>query len=232
VKTPTPEQARDALAAAEAEKTEAEQLAQALAEKVRAGDDTVTPKDLTAARELAEFADLRIAAAHRKLDAAAEQDRHQRAEQIAAEARALAEQEDADEFAVKMRAAVDALVDLYAAAGARRERILGMAERVKRIGAELEAAGIAPAHEVSKRYGVAADYDSVSCYRPRTIPCVGITPALAVAAAVGLAVGPDNGVQAAVADQVTYLSGKVDNVFAQVPAVRAEFAQAKGGEAA
>ncbi|WP_409473119.1 hypothetical protein [Streptomyces sp. HC307] len=222
--SPTPEQARAALAVAEAEKTEAEELAAALADKVRAGDDSVTPKDLTAARELAEFADLRITAARRKLAAAEDADRHARAEAVATEVRALVEQEDSAEFAAKMRAAVDALAALYHTTAARRQRIQGMAERVNRIGAELEIAGVAPAHEVGKRYGVAADLDSVSCYRPRAIPCVGITPALAIAAAVGLAVGPDNGDQAAVSNQVEYLSVKVDDVLRQVPAVRAEFA--------
>ncbi|MFF4347845.1 hypothetical protein [Streptomyces sp. NPDC001530] len=225
MKTPTPEQARDALAAAEAEKTEAEELAAALADKVRAGDDTVTPKDLTAARELADFADLRITAARRKMAAAEDADRHARAEQVAAEVGALVEQEDSAELAAKMRAAVDALADLYAATAARRERILGMTERVKRIGAELELAGVAPAHEVGKRYGVAADHDTVWRYQPQPVACVGITPALAVAAAIGLAV-PNAVDQAAVSEKVEYLSSKAEDVLRQVPAVRAEFALA------
>lgn len=223
MKTPTPEQARDALAAAEAEKTEAEELAAALADKVRAGDDTVTPKDLTAARELAEFADLRITAARRKLAAAEESDRHARAEQVAAEARALVDQEDAAEIAAKMRAAADALADLYAATAARRERVLHMSSRVRSVAAELEAAGVDSPREMRKRYGLAADHDSVSVYQPSQMGCVGVTPALAVAAAVGLAV-PNNGAQAEVSEQMGYLSSRVETMLRQVPAVGAAFA--------
>ncbi|MGW9031008.1 hypothetical protein ACWGQ5_44530 [Streptomyces sp. NPDC055722] len=220
---PTPTDARQALAAALAEKTEAEQLAAALAEKIRNGDDTGKPADLATARDLAEFADLRITAAERKLNQATEADRHQRAEEVAAEVRALVEQEDSAELAAKMRAAVDALADLYAATAARRQRIIGMAERVRRIGDELELAEVAPAHEVGKRHGVAADHDTVWSCRPQSVACVGITPTLAVAAAIGLAV-PDTGDQSAVSEQFTYLSSKADEVLRKVPAVRAEFA--------
>ncbi|MEU0832307.1 hypothetical protein [Streptomyces sp. NPDC005969] len=221
MKTPTPEQARDALAAAEAEKTEAEELAAALTEKVRAGDESVQPADLSAARELADFAELRVAAARRKLSAAEDADRHARAEAVAAEARALVEQEDTDDIAAKMRAAVDALADLCATTAARRERIGHIAAKVRQVAADLDRAGLDSAHELPKRYGIAVSYDdSVSVYKPKMLGACPVSPALALAAAVGLAV-PDNGKQAEIAEQMTYLSARVEAMLNQVPAVRA-----------
>ncbi|MEU2115215.1 hypothetical protein ABZ567_06080 [Streptomyces sp. NPDC016459] len=72
-----------------------------------------------------------------------------------------------------------------------------------------------------RRYGIAASHDSVSVYKPeRLAGCVGVSPALAVAAAIGLAVR-DNGDQAKISDQMTYLSSRVDTLLTQVPAVRA-----------
>ncbi|MFE7237916.1 hypothetical protein [Streptomyces sp. NPDC057580] len=222
MKTPTPEQARDALAAAEAEKTEAEELAAAVAEKVRAGDDTVTPKDLTAARELAEFADLRITAARRKLATAEEADRHARAEAVAADVRALVENDDPDDIAAKTAAAVDALAALHAATEARRLRVLEMAGRVHPIANELEVAGFHPVTELRKRYAIGADHDSVAIYNPEPLGTVAVAPALAIAAAVGIAVR-DNGEQAKISDQMSYLSSRVEAFVRQVPALRAIF---------
>ncbi|MGC5007451.1 hypothetical protein [Streptomyces sp. DT203] len=220
--TPTTEQARAALATAEAEKTEAEELAAALADKVRAGDDTVKPKDITAARELAEFADLRITAARRKLAAAEEADRHARAEAVAADVRALVEDDDPDDIAAKVTAAVDAIKAVYAVTEARRLRVLEMAGRVRSLANELEVAGFHPVTELRKRYAIGADHDSVAIHNPEPLGTVGVTPALAVAAAVGMAVR-DSGEQAKISDQMSYLSSRVEAFVAQVPALRAVF---------
>lgn len=56
------------VATAEAEAREARQLVDALQEKVRAGDDTVSPEQIATARELGEFARLRADAAARKAE--------------------------------------------------------------------------------------------------------------------------------------------------------------------
>jgi hypothetical protein len=220
--TPTTEQARDALATAETEKTEAEELAAALADKVRAGDDSVKPKDITAARELAEFADLRITAARRKLAAAEEAERHARAEAVAADVRDLLNNEDPDDIAAKVTAAVEAVAALHSATEARRLRVLEMSGRVRFIANELEVAGFHPVTELQKRYGISADHDSVAICEPEPIGTVGVTPALAIAAVVGMAVR-DNGEQAKISEQMSYLSSRVETFVAQVPALRAIF---------
>ncbi|MGI5512749.1 hypothetical protein [Streptomyces sp. CA-106131] len=222
MKTLTTEQARAVLATAEAEKTEAEELAAALADKVRAGDDTVKPKDLTAARELAEFADLRITAARRKLAAAEEADRHARAEAVAADVRDLVENDDPDDIAAKVAAAVEANRALYEATEARRVRVLGMAGRVQSLAGELEAAGFHPVTDMRTRYAITADHDSVSIYNPEPLGTVGVTGALAVAAVVGMAVR-DSGEQARISEQMSYLSSRVETFVRQVPALRAVF---------
>lgn len=58
------------VAAAEQEAAEAEQLAAALEERVREGDDSVTPDQIASARELGRFARLRTEATRRKAERA------------------------------------------------------------------------------------------------------------------------------------------------------------------
>ncbi|MBT2397228.1 hypothetical protein [Streptomyces sp. ISL-100] len=184
MKTQTPEQAREQLAAAEAEKSEAEQLAAALAEKVRSGDESVQPKDLTAARELAEFADLRISAARRKLDAAAEQDRHQRAELVTADARALVETDDPAELVAAVRAVADAAGILARLAHTRRDRIAAMGDSLVQVETELAAAGIDPG-EIRHRYGVRGGREAVILYDP-LLRVRSVRPGYVLAAALAL----------------------------------------------
>ncbi|WP_406321916.1 hypothetical protein [Streptomyces sp. NBC_01637] len=218
--TPSTEQARAALATAEAEKTEAEELAAALADKVRAGDDTVTPKDLTAARELAEFAELRITAAHRKLGAAEEADRTARAEEVAKDVRRLVEQDDA-EFAAKLRNAVDANFELHAAAVDRRDRIADMGMRAAYVVDEHVRHG-GTVEEAVQRYGVNGSRTDVFSYRPTRLGVHATEPGNVLAAALALAL-PDHHAEAAVRECLTNLPTRVATVFGEIPAAREAF---------
>ncbi|MFE3635816.1 hypothetical protein [Streptomyces sp. NPDC059168] len=77
-------EAAPAVAQAEQEASEAEQLLAALEERVRDGDKNVTAQQLADARELGRFATLRAEAARRKADsAAAKEAERQRADRLA-----------------------------------------------------------------------------------------------------------------------------------------------------
>ncbi|MGW0632102.1 hypothetical protein [Streptomyces sp. NPDC002758] len=200
---------------------EAEAVAAELRAAVENGDDTVTPAALAEAEQAGVFARLRIKAAKKRAANQAEADRHARAEAVAADVRDLVENDDPDDIAAKVTAAVDAIAALYAATEARR-RVLEMAGRVHPIANELEVAGFHPVTELRKRYAIAADHDSVAIYNPEPLGTVGVAPALAVAAVVGMAVR-DSGEQAKISDQMSYLSSRVETFVAQVPALRAIF---------
>lgn len=75
--------------AAQQEVREAEQLLTALEERVRAGDPGVKPRELRDAREVVDFARLRVEAAERRAEKQRTQARHALYEQLGADARAL-----------------------------------------------------------------------------------------------------------------------------------------------
>jgi hypothetical protein len=131
----------DEVTAAEQEAAEAEQLLDALEERVRDGDEEITPQQLANARELGRFARLRAEAARRKAErAAAKRAEQQRAEQIAA-ARKLVEQ-DAQRAPIGALAArvLDDIRELVAAVD-RHDKAVATAARM------LRAAGCGPMHE-------------------------------------------------------------------------------------
>ena len=136
--TTTPADARTALADAEREQREAEALADALAEKARDGDPDVTPGQLGEAKQLAEFADLRIEAARRKLADAEAADRDARARHAAAEARDIATDDDPRELAPLVQAVADAVAALTEAIAARNARISVAYKALRSVAAELD----------------------------------------------------------------------------------------------
>jgi hypothetical protein len=222
---PIPADARQALDAALAEKTEAEQLAAALAEQIRNGDDTVKPADLAAARDLAEFADLRITAAERKLNQAAEADRHARAEQVAADVRTLADTDDPGQMVTAVRAVADAVAGLAALATARAARVEELRRAVEAIDAELsEASPSARMHIMRSEYGVTAGHNAhaatmVAAYRPERQAVAAVPVADLVAAAVALGLPePLPGIMSKVSEafQADAATGRV---FVGIPAV-------------
>ncbi|MGY3202667.1 hypothetical protein [Streptomyces sp. TE5632] len=103
---------------AEAEAREADDLLAALEERVRDGDDKVTPQQLTEQRELGRFARLRAEAARRKAERTAAAAKEKRRQTLTADALALAE-ERADRAPV---------VDAYERARAALVDVLTMAD--------------------------------------------------------------------------------------------------------
>lgn len=83
------------ITAAEQEAAEAENLAQALAERVRDGED-IDPAELANAEQLGRFARLRVEAAHRKVAKAREAERQRQLAELAAAMRA--HDADPDQF--------------------------------------------------------------------------------------------------------------------------------------
>jgi hypothetical protein len=110
------------VAAAEQEATEAEALAAALEERVREGDDSVTPEQVASQRELGRFARLRVEAARRKAARAAEAARLDKCTALAAEINAYAEN-SGQKFADLLRTAEDAVRAFVAAVDERNENI-------------------------------------------------------------------------------------------------------------
>lgn len=204
---------------AEADAVAAEAAAAELRAAVEDGDDTVTPAALAEAEQVGMFARLRITAARRRADADAEADRHARADAVAAEVRRMVEVEDPEGVAEAIRAASDALAALYDATAARRARVLSMAGRVQTIQAEALVVGIEQA-EFGRTYGVAADADSVTSYRPSRVAATATRPEHALAAAVGL-IAPSPAHEALVTEAMGMLEARVETVGREVPAMAA-----------
>ncbi|MDT0382400.1 hypothetical protein RM572_26935 [Streptomyces sp. DSM 42041] len=113
--TTTAEQQADEVTAAEQEAREADDLLAALEERVRDGDDKITPQQLTEQRELGRFARLRAEAARRKADrAAAKAAEKHRAEQIARAVDLADTKGNRAAIAAKYDAALAAVAELVA----------------------------------------------------------------------------------------------------------------------
>ncbi|GAB1329862.1 hypothetical protein [Streptomyces sennicomposti] len=213
------------VAEAEAAALAAEQEAAGLRTAVENGDPDVTPAQLAEAEQKSLFARLRIKAAHKREAAQAEADRHARAEAVASEARTLAEQDDPDDLAVKMRAAVDALTAVHTAAAARHDRIRDMANRVDVIRDEALRAGIAdPRRHYGVGRGVMAGEVSVMVGKTDPIAVRSVSPEDAIAAVVGLAVTGDAVALKAATEACQHAAHQADKVRRDVPALHDAFA--------
>lgn len=118
---------------AEEEAREAGALAEALEERVRDGDDTVSPDQVAKARELAGFARLRVEAARRRADKAKQEAVSQQVSEVGAEARAFASEiasraDDVQELAGKAETVLRELVDALDAQRTEGMRISGALE--------------------------------------------------------------------------------------------------------
>lgn len=181
-----PQAARQLLSDAEAEKREAADLAAALADQVRDGDPDVKPADLSAARDLAEFADLRITAAQRKLAAAEDADRHARATEAATQARSIADQDDTA-IADAVRTVADAVAHLAQLANDRQDRFMTVVRALADIDLELTAATGQP-NQMQHRYGVRHQWEVIHVTAPDA-EVRSVRPAELVAAAVSFGAG-------------------------------------------
>ncbi|MEV0912697.1 hypothetical protein AB0I93_00095 [Streptomyces sp. NPDC049967] len=126
----------DAVEQAATEAAEADALLAALEERVRDGDDTVTPAQLASTRELGTFAKLRAEAARRKASqtaaAAAEQERAATIEQAAA---LVAEQGAPARVAAAYEAARIALAELLAVTTTHDDAVREAAQLLRTAGA-------------------------------------------------------------------------------------------------
>ncbi|MFI6471503.1 hypothetical protein ACIBL5_14815 [Streptomyces sp. NPDC050516] len=124
-------EAEHAVAQAEQEASEAEQLLAALEERVRDGDDAVTPTQLADARELGRFAKLRAEAARRKAERTAQAAADKQRAAHLAQATAITAPGgplDAGALAVQYAAARDAVRAFVAASEAYNAAITEAAE--------------------------------------------------------------------------------------------------------
>ncbi|MGW3656480.1 hypothetical protein ACWD6R_12630 [Streptomyces sp. NPDC005151] len=130
----------DAVEQAATEAAEADALLAALEERVRDGDDTVTPDQLASTRELGTFAKLRAEAARRKADrtAAAAAER-ERAATVAQAVALVAKQGDAAKVAAAYDTARAAVAELVAVTATHDDAI-------REASALLRKAGAGPQH--------------------------------------------------------------------------------------
>lgn len=149
----TPTEASTALDTARSEAAQAHELIEALAERVRDGDDNVTAEQISGQRQLAELAELRVEAAERKLAAAVTADRDARAKTIAAAARQLIAEDDMRPLLDATRDAVTALRHLLAVTATRTARIHTVAKDAVAINEEFRSADSAAGPWPSSAYG-------------------------------------------------------------------------------
>ncbi|MGW7706327.1 hypothetical protein [Streptomyces sp. NPDC054771] len=126
----------DPVEQAATEAAEADALLAALEERVRDGDDTVTPDQLASTRELGRFAKLRAEAARRKADrAAAAEAERERAATIAQAVTLVAEQANPAKVAAAYETARTALVALLTATTTHDDAIREAAALLRKVGA-------------------------------------------------------------------------------------------------
>ncbi|MCZ9353220.1 hypothetical protein NGM36_26220 [Streptomyces mutabilis] len=159
------------VAQAEAEATTAEQAAEALAERVREGDEQVTAEQLATAQQAGVFARLRAEAARRKADRAAEQAAEQHRTGLIEQALALVDEKGARAPIAAAYEQAQAAVATLAAAIEQHDQVVTEAGRL------LRAADCGPSVE----YGQVNHGDYVTnepCWVPgtRTAPRVDTAP--------------------------------------------------------
>ncbi|GAA3737985.1 hypothetical protein HDA32_005364 [Spinactinospora alkalitolerans] len=103
----------DPVADAEHEAAEAEHLVEALEERVRDGDDSVTPEQVEQQRGLSHFARLRVEAARRKAEKAREKERRRQLDALRADIDA---RDDDVTRIVELRAQAEQAVEAFAQA--------------------------------------------------------------------------------------------------------------------
>lgn len=220
----TPAQARTDLVDAQRERTEAQELADALAEQIRSGDSTVTPADLAAKRDLIEFADLRIEAARRRLAAAEDADRHARAQQITERIQALTAADQPEAVTAAVRRVVDAVTALHGLIDSRNTEIRDLSYAADAIADELATDG-ARSQAARPGYGIAGGTGptggrSIVDYT-HSLRMHEIEPARAVAGAVALALIPHE--VPTLRGALTATDGGTGGLFATFPATADAF---------
>lgn len=132
--------------AAEQEAAEALSLAGTLEERVREGDESVTPEEIAGARELGRFARLRADATRRKAEKTKAAARLAACEDLRAEVEEYVTGAGA-EFAELLKTAEDAVAAFVTAVDDRNDRIRGWHLRMQALGVPEHLAPIAPPAE-------------------------------------------------------------------------------------
>jgi hypothetical protein len=121
--TLVPEQAREQLETAQREATEARDLVDELAERVRDGDTDVTAEQMAGQKQLAELAELRVTAAERKLAEAVRVDLDARARATSDRIRALVDDDSTAPILDAARAVTAAVNRLLTVSAERHDTI-------------------------------------------------------------------------------------------------------------
>jgi hypothetical protein len=153
-RTARPEQAAPTVEAAEAKAEEAQQIVSALEERIRSGDASVSPDDLTQARQIAEFATLQRDAAHRRADEARRKAAEEAVQSVCDAARALAQEGTADIEKLR-QAAAHAFAAYVDATDRHAFRVSLVRESLEVANQQADALGLelCAAHGVSVVYG-------------------------------------------------------------------------------
>jgi len=148
----------DTLKAAEQEAAEAQQAAEQLAERVRQGDPDVTPQQLAAQQQLADFAKLRVEAAKRRADRLQEDERIALADAARTAAEHLLGEDGSADIVAATKAAADAVAELRRVVDARNARVAEVGRSLARLDGDLQQhLGITGVFPSRGRYGVWGD---------------------------------------------------------------------------
>jgi len=152
------------LVTAQAELTEAQAALATLNERVRSGDDDVTPVQLANQRELISFAELRVEAAQRTETRLREEERAALAASAKQAAEALINGAGMDDIASAARTAADAIAHVASLARARNGQIAEIGTTLAQLDNDIAAATDAkqsPGPWASRKYGVWGDRQRV-----------------------------------------------------------------------
>lgn len=178
------------LATAEQELHEARTALEALNDRVRDGDDDVTPEQLATQRELISFAELRVEAAQRTETRIREEERAALAASAKQAAQSLINGSGMDEIAAAERAAVDAIAHLAAIANARNARIAEVGTTLVGLDEALELAGAGSAPGNTRRYGVWGGRDHLVVENVGRVTALDVGVLTTAAVVAGLGVDP------------------------------------------
>lgn len=181
-----------AITLAQQEAADAQQLLDALTERVRNGDTDVTPQELIAQRGLADFANLRLTAAQRRHTRALADERDALGEATRKAAQQfLDEQGDGTITDATMRA-VAAVADLTRVISAHNARVAGLGTVIADLDHELVTAGVAEGAWASRdKYGVWGDRTRVVVHGQGAVFALSAGHMTAAAVAVGLGSDPE-----------------------------------------
>lgn len=179
-----------AVTTAEQEAAEAQALVDALAERVRDGNTDVTPDQLAAQQQLADFAQLRVEAARRHQARASEDSRVRRAEAARTAGQHLLNEDGARDIVAATVAAAAAMAELARVVEARNAHIAEVGATLAGLDGELTVQG-ADGSFPSRKYGVWGDPTAVVVQGVGRADRLRVGDLAAAVVAVGLGSGPE-----------------------------------------